>query len=89
MISAMTIIREARLRPEYSDLYPEIEAGAWLPASQVGATILMSQLRAAHPKRLGDRLLPEDHFDFRGGQIRGGATELRTRDGESGVSLEH
>ena len=27
MISAMTIIREARLPPEYSDLYPEIEAG--------------------------------------------------------------
>jgi len=89
MISAMTIIREARLRPEYSHLYPEIEAGTWLPASEVGATILMTQLRAVHPKRLGDRLLPDHHFDFRGGQMRGGATELRTRDGESGFSLEH
>lgn len=89
MISAMTIIREARLRPEYAHLYPELEAGAWLPASEVGATILMTQLRAAAPTRLGDRLLPDHHFDFRGGQIRGGTTDLRTRDGENGYTLEH
>jgi hypothetical protein len=67
----MTLIREARLRPEYAHLYPELPAGQWLPASQIGAIILMSQLRSERRPSLGERLLDESHFDFRGGLQRG------------------
>lgn len=79
----MTILREARLKPEFAHLYPELPAGRWLPASEVGATILMSQLRASRPPSLGERLLPEEHFEFRGGAHRGFESPLRTRFGET------
>ncbi len=80
----MTLIREARLRPEFAHLYPELAAGQWLSASVVGATILMSQLRSSRPPSLGDRLLPDEHFEFRGGPAREFERALRTRFGEAG-----
>ncbi len=80
----MTLIREARLRPEFAHLYPELAAGQWLSASEVGATILMSQLRSSRPPSLGERLLPDEHFEFRGGPARGFPTPHRTRFGEAG-----
>jgi hypothetical protein len=46
MVMLMTIVREARLKPEFAHLYPELPAGHWMPASEVGATILMTQLKA-------------------------------------------
>lgn len=66
----MTLIREARLRPEFAHLYPELPAGQWMPASQVGASILMSQLRSERAPSLGERLLDDAHFEFRGGISR-------------------
>lgn len=85
----MTIVREARLRPEYAHLYPELPAGRWMPASEVGATILVSQLKATRPPALGERLLPEEHFEFRGGGARGHQAGLRTRFGEAGPASAH
>ncbi len=66
----MTLIREARLRLEFAHLYPELPAGQWMPASQIGATILMSQLKADRAPSLGERLLDDAHFEFRGGIAR-------------------
>ena len=85
----MTIQREARLKPEFAHLYPELPAGRWMPASEVGATILVSQLKATRPPTLGERLLPEEHFEFRGGAMRGPAVDLRTRFGEHGPASAH
>lgn len=82
----MTLVREARLREGFAHLYPELRAGTWLAATEVGATILMSQLRAARPLSLGDRLLPDEHFEFRGGGDRGDESSLRTRRGEPGTA---
>ncbi|MSR03087.1 MAG: hypothetical protein EXR94_10185 [Gemmatimonadetes bacterium] len=84
----MTLIREARLRPEYAHLYPELAAGQWLSASEVGATILLSQLKSSRPPSLGERLLPEEYFEFRGGPARGFETRLRTRFGEPGPAAQ-
>jgi len=81
---AASLIREARLRPEVAHLYPGIPAGVWLPASEVGATLLMQHLKARAAPRLGNRLLDESHFEIRGGMMRGGVSELRTRYGENG-----
>ena len=82
MAMMMSIVREARLRPQFSYLYPELPSDTWLPASEVGATILMSQLRSARPASLGERLLPDEHFEFRGGNDRGFGTAIRTRQGD-------
>jgi hypothetical protein len=80
---ASSVIREARLRPEVAYLYPGIPAGVWLPASELGAKMLMLHLRAPASPNLGNRLLDDRHFEFRGGVARG-ETTLRTRWGENG-----
>lgn len=74
-----SVVREARLRPEAAHLYPGVPAGVWLPASEIGAKLLMNHLRATHAPRLGNRLLDDRHFEFRGGASRGTETPLRTR----------
>ena len=75
-------IREARLRPEFASLYPGVEPGVWLPATTVGQKLLIWHLATAAPPQ-GERLMTEEHFEFRGGagpQNRNGA---RTRVGDS------
>jgi hypothetical protein len=61
-------MREARLRPEFADLYPALTPGRWEPASRiveaVMANLLLQEMGAGPPQ---DRLLPEEHFEFRGG----------------------
>jgi hypothetical protein len=72
-------IRMARLRVEFAEHYPPLKAGEWMPAAEVGARMLFWHLELAGTIPLGDRLLPEEHFEFRGGWTRGGASPLRTR----------
>ncbi len=79
-------MREARLHPEFRHLYPGIPSGVWLPAADLGAALLMNHLRAPTPPELGNRLLDETHFDFRGGNQRGAGTPLRTRHGDAAAS---
>jgi hypothetical protein len=72
-------IREARLRPQYASLYPALEAGTWQPASAIGRQLLLWHLTASIPPE-GERLMSEEHFEFRGGAPRNGAdTNARTR----------
>ena len=78
-LGVMTLIREARLRPEFAHLYPELPADQWMPASQIGATILLAQLRSERAPSLGERLLEDAHFEFRGGHFRGQTAPFRTR----------
>jgi len=62
-------IREARLKPEYAALYPGVQPGVWMPASAIGQQLLLWHLTApATPQ--GERLMVEEHFDFRGGRKR-------------------
>ena len=65
------MLREARLRPEYAHLYPMLVPGAWdaaaLTADKVAA-IRLQQLADTYV--LHDRVLPEAHFEFRGGTPR-------------------
>ena len=61
------LIREARLRPEHAGFYPEIEAGAWLPAAPLARLVLDKELYRNVPgARPGGRPLPEEYFEFRG-----------------------
>jgi hypothetical protein len=72
-------IREARLKAEYAAYYPGVEPGVWLPATVIGQQLLLWHLTApAAPQ--GERLMAEEHFDFRGGQRRIGSwINMRTR----------
>ncbi|MEP6573290.1 MAG: hypothetical protein ABJD11_11370 [Gemmatimonadota bacterium] len=63
------IIREARLKPEFAQLYPEIHAGVWCSAA------LLSARRLARVRSKGDHdslthVLDPAHFEYRGGQPR-------------------
>ena len=74
-----TTMREARLKPEYASLYPGVQPGVWMSASAIGQQLLLWHLTApATPQ--GERLMAEEHFDFRGGQKRVGSwINMRTR----------
>ncbi len=64
-------LREARLRSEYVALYPGLNAEVWLPASEVAEHIIA--VIRHEGGRLGQhgRMLAEEHFDFRGGELAG------------------
>ena len=76
-------MREARLRPEYADLYPGVQPDVWLPATVVGQQLLLWHLATAATPQ-GERLMADGHFEFRGGQVRGPSNGNRTRAGEQG-----
>jgi hypothetical protein len=58
--------REARLRPEYASRYPGIQAGVWEPAAVLCDRVLAGGLLRGSPLRWRSRLLPPEHFEFRG-----------------------
>jgi hypothetical protein len=78
-VTAAPTGREVRLRPEYGEVYPELPAGLWLPADQVAAVVVR---RASAARRLAihRRTLDPAHFEFRGGQPRGGGGSRRRSD---------
>jgi hypothetical protein len=72
--------REARLRADFAHLYPSLPMDTWLGAAEVGALLLRWIAGGGASPRLGARLLPEEHFEFRGGGLpRGSITSPRTR----------
>jgi hypothetical protein len=64
--------REARLRPDFDYLYPDIEPGVWLPVelliNRVVAMLYGDRSKAG--VITGTRLLRDDHFEFRGASPR-------------------
>jgi hypothetical protein len=72
-------MREARLRPEFADLYPTLTPGQWEPAARVAEAVLARLLLLEISEApLKDRVLDEKHFEFRGetsdGTPRGAGT---------------
>lgn len=64
--------REARLRPEFDYLYPDVEPGVWHPVeiliNRVVTMLYGDRSRAG--TITGERLLRDDHFEFRGSSPR-------------------
>jgi hypothetical protein len=61
--------REAKLRPEFSRLYPALPANEWHPAAAVRC-VVVNQSRYGYPRRpLPPRVLDEKHFLFRGASV--------------------
>lgn len=73
-----TPLREARLKPEYAELYPGVEPGVWYTAATLAEHLLRRFLRQEGSERsLPERILDEHHFEFRGeGGIKGGRIQL-------------
>ena len=60
-------MREARLKPEFADLYPTLTPGQWEPAARVAEAVLARLLLLEISEApLQDRVLKEEHFEFRG-----------------------
>lgn len=61
-------MREARLRPEFAHLYPGLTPDQWESASRVAEAVLANlMLQEMADASTHERILPEEHFDFRGG----------------------
>lgn len=60
-------MREARLRPEFGHLYPELTPGQWEPAARIAEVVLARYLLQQLASDPMDRALQESHFEFRGG----------------------
>ena len=67
-------IREARLRPEFAELYPGVEPDVWYTAATLAEHLLNRFLRHDLTDRTTPhRVLDPDHFEFRGpAGMRGG-----------------
>jgi hypothetical protein len=65
-------VRQARLKTEYSLLYPNIEAGIWAPAASLADRLLADWLLHGGDAALMGRHLIDAHFEFRGGSSQGG-----------------
>jgi hypothetical protein len=70
--------REARLRPEYAELYGELAPNLWMPARELAA-ILVQRARIARGLSLHQRTLDPRHFEFRGGAPERRPPGQRTR----------
>lgn len=70
--------REARLRPQYADLYRSIPPNEWWPAWLMAEKLLdLAEAQGVAPQQ---RICDPGHFHFRGGQSRGPSfQDLRTR----------
>lgn len=66
-------LREARLRPEYAELYPDVDPGVWYTAATLAEHLLGRFLRQERASRsLPERILDDHHFEFRGAGVRNG-----------------
>jgi len=68
-------VREARLRQASAEHYPGITAGEWRTAASLADQVLAGQLLRGVVMALRGRVLPEAHFEFRGGVASGGERE--------------
>jgi hypothetical protein len=64
--------REARLRPEFDYLYPDLQPGVWHSVEAlIGHVVnMLYGDRSQSGVITGERLLRDDHFEFRGSSPR-------------------
>jgi hypothetical protein len=73
----MNTRREARLKPEFADLYPGLRPDVWYSAAWLSARQL-ARTRCDGAASEIDAILSNQHFEFRGGRprrLRGSSAE--------------
>ena len=64
----MALNREVRVKAGSGHLYPEARIGGWEPAAVLARRVADRMLaRQGYAALLHGRVLPESHFEFRGG----------------------
>lgn len=63
-------VREARLRREWSALYPGLESDVWMVAAELVPLVLRHRLQDQPTWEFTRRILVDEHFEFRGGRPR-------------------
>jgi hypothetical protein len=63
-------VREARLRPEWAHLYPGLASEVWMVAAQLVPLVLRHRLQDQATWEFTQRILVDEHFEFRGGHDR-------------------
>jgi hypothetical protein len=61
-----------------------VQPGVWLPANVVGQQLLLWHLATAAVPQ-GERLMADEHFEFRGGWVRPPTNGNRTRAGDQNL----
>lgn len=73
-------VREACLRGGHGSVYPGLIAGEWKTAAVLADQVLAARLLRGETAAVRGRVLPENHFTFRGGVSTGGERDgLRER----------
>lgn len=81
--------REGRLKTQHADLYPGLKPGVWMPVEKLlrHVTDLIHQDRSRSGIITGQRLLHEEHFEYRGSSARpDGLPAGSTRLSDSGTA---
>jgi hypothetical protein len=75
------VLREVQVNPAFADLYPSLDPGRWYTAAAIAGYVKGTRIiREGPDARFTDRILPGNHFLFRGGSPRrGGSIGLRSR----------
>jgi hypothetical protein len=63
-------VREARLRAEWARLYPGLEAEVWMVAADLVPLVLRHRLHDQPTWEFTQRIIVDEHFEFRGGRPR-------------------
>lgn len=62
-------VREARLRSEFADRYPGVEPDVWYTAATLAEHLSRRMGQGGDAESsTGPRVLPQEHFEFRGGE---------------------
>ncbi len=65
-------LREARLKFEFASRYPGLEPGIWEIATELAGRLLAQHsMQPSLGYMLSNRIFPDEHFEFRGGGLRG------------------
>jgi hypothetical protein len=75
------MLREAQLRSEFAAEYPDLVPGRWYTAAAIAGLVKGTRIIREGPKiEFRGRILPGEHFLFRGGCPRQGSwAGLRSR----------
>ena len=75
------MVRQVRLKPGYADRYRSLDPGVWYTAAAVAGFVKGTTIVRDGPRvEIRDRLLPPQHFEFRGGaDHRGSWGDMLTR----------
>jgi hypothetical protein len=74
------LVREACLKPQFAELYPTVPPNVWMPAAKLARQVFLHILSAGTAVRLPERVLNDEHFEFRGGRPGAGAAQRSTRE---------